>query len=258
MTRLKLKSLHKKILVAITAIALIGAITVFVEFAGRSFVSSAYDHGSPSTLSGSQDSIVVSAASKTPEFAMHDTPRTLPDIAFADGDNRARTLADFRGKSVLLNMWATWCAPCRKEMPTLDRLQMKLGGSDFEVVALSIDRAGIDAVRKFYGEIEIMRLAVYIDTSGKAARNLGIVGIPVTLLIDRSGMELGRLVGPAEWDAPEMMDFLKSAIADRRGALGPAGDPGPHLQRRMAEPSSDRHDSAELAEFRTSLNGEGQ
>lgn len=255
MTRLKLKSLHKKVLIAIAAIASIGAMAVFVEFAGRAFVSSAYDHGSTATLSGPQATNVSSAAPKAPEFAMHGTPRPLPNIAFADGDNRARTLADFRGKTVLLNLWATWCAPCRKEMPTLDRLQMKLGGSDFEVVALSIDRAGVDAVRKFYGEIEIMRLAVYIDTGGKAARDLGIVGIPVTLLIDRTGLELGRLVGPAEWDAPEMVGFLKSAIADRRGARGPAGDPGPRLQRRMAEPSSDRSD---VAGFRTSLNGEGQ
>lgn len=258
MTQLKLKSLHKKVLVAIAAIALIGAIAVFVEFAGRAFVSSAYDHGSTATRSGSQATNAVSAASKTPEFAMHDTPRTLPGIAFADGDNRARTLADFRGKTVLLNVWATWCAPCRKEMPTLDRLQMTLGGSDFEVVALSIDRAGIDAVRKFYGEIEIMRLAVYIDTGGKAARNLGIVGIPVTLLIGRTGLELGRLVGPAEWDAPEMVGFLKTAILDRQGALGPAGDTGFHLQRRMKDPSSAGRDGAELAEFRTSSNGDSQ
>ena len=105
MTRLKLKSLHKKVFVAIAAIALIGAMAVFVEIAGRAFVSSAYDHGSTATQFGSQATNAVSAASKTPEFAMHGTPRPLPNIVFADGDNRARTLADFRGKSVLLNVW---------------------------------------------------------------------------------------------------------------------------------------------------------
>jgi len=101
-------------------------------------------------------------------------------------------------------------------MPTLDRLQAKLGGPGFEVVALSIDRAGPTAVRKFYEEIGIKSLAIYIDGSGKATRTLKVVGLPTTLLIGADGREIGRLVGPSEWDAPEMVSFLRKHIKETR------------------------------------------
>lgn len=109
------------------------------------------------------------AAGEPPQnFAAQETPQPLPEIQFQDGDGQPKTLADFSGKVVLLNIWATWCAPCRKEMPTLDRLQAKLGGPDFEVVTLSMDRGGADNVKKFFAEIGIEHLALNIDTSGKA------------------------------------------------------------------------------------------
>lgn len=146
-------------------------------------------------------------------FDLHDAPKTLPVIRFQDGDGQSRTLADFKGKVVLLNIWATWCGPCRREMPTLDRLQGKLGGSNFEVLALSIDRGGPDVVRKFFTEIGIQNLALYIDPSAKAGHALKAVGLPVTLLLDRRGREIGRLVGPAEWDTPEMVSFFRNIIA---------------------------------------------
>ncbi|MER9137650.1 TlpA family protein disulfide reductase [Mesorhizobium sp. M0830] len=146
-------------------------------------------------------------------FAVQASPQPLPEIQFQDGDGQPKTLADFSGKVVLLNIWATWCAPCRKEMPTLDRLQAKLGGPDFEVVALSMDRGGPDKVKKFFAEIGIEHLALNIDTSAKAMFALGAVGLPMTLLIDRRGKEIARLIGPAEWDAPEMVDFIRSHFA---------------------------------------------
>lgn len=156
------------------------------------------------------------SASEPPQnFAVHEIPVPVPEISFEDGDGRPRSLADFSGKIVLLNVWATWCAPCRKEMPTLDRLQAELGGPDFEVVALSMDRAGPDIVKKFFAEIGIEHLALNIDTSGKAMFAIGTVGLPATLLIDRNGKEVGRLIGPAEWDAPGMVDFIRSRIAAR-------------------------------------------
>ena len=142
-------------------------------------------------------------------FALHPAPRPVPELAFNNGDGKQTTLADFRGKIVLLNIWATWCGPCRREMPTLDRLQAMLGGANFEVVALSIDRAGPDAVRRFYREIFIKNLGLYINSTGKITGTLGIVGIPTTLLINRAGQEIGRLVGPADWDTPDMVTFLK-------------------------------------------------
>lgn len=162
--------------------------------------------------------VLAPAAAEPQGFVVHDLPKTLPDIRFQDGDGRTLGLADFHGKVVVLNIWATWCGPCRKEMPTLDRLQASLGGADFQVVALSIDRKGPDVVRKFFGEIGIKHLAMYIDTSGKSARDLGAVGLPVTLLIDRAGREIGRLVGPAEWDTPDMIAFIRQHIGKQTKA----------------------------------------
>lgn len=166
--------------------------------------------------------VPAGAAGTTQALALLDAPVPAPEITFADEAGTLRTLADFRGRFILLNVWASWCVPCRTEMPTLDRLQAELGGPDFKVVALSIDRNGPAAVKKLFGEIGIQNLAVSIDASGQAAFSLGAVGLPTTLLIDRNGQEIGRLVGPAEWDAPEMVAFLRSVIS---GPSGPAQTP---------------------------------
>lgn len=145
-------------------------------------------------------------------FLLHDSPRVLPELRFQDGKGAQRSLSDFRGKVVLLNIWATWCATCRKEMPTLDRLQAELGGDDFEVVGLSIDRAGIPVVEEFYREIGVKALRIYVDTSEEAARLLRIFGLPTSVLVGRDGSELGRYAGAAEWDSPEMTGFLRRQI----------------------------------------------
>lgn len=145
-------------------------------------------------------------------FVMHETPKPLPAVRFEGETGETLTLADFRGKTVLLNIWATWCVPCREEMPTLDALQTELGGAGFQVVPLSIDRAGPDVVREFFTEIEVQHLGLYIDASMQASFDLGTVGLPTTLLIDEEGRELGRLVGPTEWDTPEMIAFLGSHV----------------------------------------------
>lgn len=147
------------------------------------------------------------------KFIMHAAPKPVAAITFEDAQGGKRSLADFHGKVVLLNIWATWCVPCRKEMPALDRLQTTLGGDGFEVVPLSIDRGGMDVVRKFYAEVGIQKLGIYRDISGSATRQLGAVGIPTTLLIDRKGREIGRLIGPAEWDSPGVVEFLRCVIS---------------------------------------------
>ncbi len=157
---------------------------------------------------------LASPAEAPAGFVVHDEPLELPNITFQDGAGNTRQLAEFRGRVVLLNVWATWCGPCRHEMPTLDRLQAALGGADFEVAALSIDRAGIEVVRAFYGEIGIEHLEIYIDRHGGAMNELALVGLPTTLLIDRSGREIGRLIGPAEWDAPELLEFLRGRVTE--------------------------------------------
>lgn len=143
-----------------------------------------------------------------------DPPKPAPELQFMDGDGKTRNLAELKGEVVLLNIWATWCAPCRKEMPTLDRLQATIGGPDFEVVTLSIDRKGIDAVNAFYSEIGIQHLGKFVTTSGNDAMDkLGVFGIPATYLIDRQGLIIAQKQGPAEWDAPEFVAFFKNIIA---------------------------------------------
>lgn len=150
-------------------------------------------------------------------FVLWHAPRPVPALAFRDGDGRSLTLDDFQGRVVVLNVWATWCGPCRVEMPTLDNLHAKLGGADLEVLALSIDRAGPEAVREFFDEIGIKHLRLYIDPTGETLNMLDVAGIPTTLLIDRQGRELGRLIGAAEWDSPEMLQFLRKVIEKTKG-----------------------------------------
>jgi thiol-disulfide isomerase/thioredoxin len=144
------------------------------------------------------------------------SPRMIADIAFEDADGNKRTLAQFRGKSVLLNVWATWCGPCRKEMPALDRLQAKLGSDDFQVVALSIDRGGVAAVKSFYDEIDVRSLGIYVDSTTDAQANLGIVGVPTTLLVDREGREVARYTGPADWDGPSVAAAIRRYLPSRK------------------------------------------
>lgn len=145
-------------------------------------------------------------------FAAAAKPKPVPELQFEDAAGRIHSLADFRGKVVLLNVWATWCAPCREEMPALDRLQATLGGPRFEVVALSIDQQGPEVARKFFAEVGVKSLALYVDRSAQAASRIGAVGLPSTLLVDPGGREIGRHIGPAKWDAPETVDELRRMI----------------------------------------------
>jgi thiol-disulfide isomerase/thioredoxin len=148
----------------------------------------------------------------TGPFGRTARPKAIPELRFVDGAGRAQTLADFRGKVVLLNVWATWCEPCREEMPTLDRLQARLGGDRFQVVALSVDQQGASIARKFYDEFAIKALPLYVDPTAKAAFTLNAPGLPVTLLVDRNGREIGRHLGAVKWDAPEVVERLQRAM----------------------------------------------
>jgi thiol-disulfide isomerase/thioredoxin len=148
-----------------------------------------------------------------PMLSLFDKPRPVPETRFQDDQNHSLTLADFRGRVILVNVWATWCVPCRQEMPTLDRLQERLGSKDFLVIALSIDRNGVEAVRDFYREVGIEKLAIYVDPSGKGSQSLAIPGVPTTLLIDREGREIARKMGAAEWDGPEMVSLIERTMS---------------------------------------------
>ena len=145
-------------------------------------------------------------------FVFKKEPQPLPELTFVDGSGAQRSLKDWQGKVVLLNLWATWCAPCRKEMPALDRLQKELGSNKFEVVALSVDRAGIEGSRKFLEQTKVKSLGLYVDPTARAAVEFKAVGLPATLLIDRQGREIGRLLGPAEWDGEDARRLIQAAL----------------------------------------------
>lgn len=145
-------------------------------------------------------------------FVFKSVPEDLPAAPFLDAEGRERTLADWKGKVVLLNLWATWCAPCRKEMPALDRLQASLGSEKFEVVAVSVDRTGIEGAKKFLDQVNVRNLKLLADPKARMATTLQAAGLPATLLIDKDGKEIGRLLGDAEWDSPEAVALIRSAI----------------------------------------------
>jgi thiol-disulfide isomerase/thioredoxin len=145
-------------------------------------------------------------------FVFKPTPEPLPKVTFVDSAGKERTLDDWKGKVVLLNLWATWCAPCRKEMPGLDRLQGELGSDKFEVVAVSVDRTGTAGAKRFLDQIKVEKLAVLADPSARMGTTLRAIGMPATLLIDAEGREIGRMVGPAEWDTPEAKALIQAAL----------------------------------------------
>ena len=157
------------------------------------------------------DTAGVTNASSNAEFSFMELarPRPLPELNFYNGGGRATDFTQFHGKLILLNIWATWCLPCREEMPALDRLQARLGGVDFEVVALSIDQAGLKVIREFYDEMKLTHLSIFVDPSMSINPKLSIVGIPTTLLINPAGEEIGRIVGPVEWDSPAVIKTIQ-------------------------------------------------
>jgi thiol-disulfide isomerase/thioredoxin len=145
-------------------------------------------------------------------FVFKKAPEAVPDTVFLDASGKERTLKDWQGKVVLLNLWATWCAPCRKEMPSLDRLQAELGSDKFEVVAVSVDKTGIDGAKRFLEQIKVSKLGVFADPAIKLGTELKAIGMPATVLIDRESREVGRLVGPAEWDSEDAKRLIKAIL----------------------------------------------
>jgi thiol-disulfide isomerase/thioredoxin len=159
-----------------------------------------------------QDEQKVEPARSMATFVRQSPPVELPAISFQDDKGNPLTLENFRGKAVLLNLWATWCFPCREEMPSLDRLQKEMGSDTFEVVALSLDRAGQKASAEFLSETNVEHLRLYVDPTMKTGNKLRAVGMPTTILIDKEGREVGRLSGPAEWDSPDAKALIIEAL----------------------------------------------
>ncbi len=145
-------------------------------------------------------------------FISHKSPKVLPDFEFQDEQGKTLRLSDFKGKVLVLNLWATWCGPCREEMPSLDNLKANFAHEAFDVVAISHDRGGLAKPRKFYAKERIKHLELYIDQSSKLMFQLKAVGLPATLLIDKQGREIGRLPGPAQWDSTLAIEIVKKAL----------------------------------------------
>jgi len=144
------------------------------------------------------------------QFIAAKEARPAPATGFDDGSGKTVSLADFRGRLVLVNLWATWCVPCVKEMPSLERVQARLGGQGLEIVAVSEDRGGQPLVAPFRDKIGLKALKTYLDPKGELGLAFGIRGLPTSILLDRDGHELGRVEGEAQWDgAPETALFQR-------------------------------------------------
>jgi thiol-disulfide isomerase/thioredoxin len=145
-----------------------------------------------------------------------DEARKLPDLAFHDASGQTKSLADWRGRTVLLNLWATWCIPCRREMPALDALQHQLGAPDFEVVAVNLDTRNLDKPKSWLREVGVDHLAYYSDANAKVFQDLKAIGkaigMPTTLIVDPNGCELASLAGPAEWASDDGVKLVGAAL----------------------------------------------
>ncbi|MDA0901268.1 MAG: TlpA disulfide reductase family protein [Proteobacteria bacterium] len=141
-------------------------------------------------------------------------PVPVSDLPFVDEDEVEGRLSEYRGKYVVLNFWATWCAPCREEMPSLEALQRQFGSDQFEVVTLATGRNSPQAIRRFFEEIGVENLSMYRDINQQIARQMSVMGLPITLVIDPQGREIARLMGDAHWDSPEAFAFFEALLAE--------------------------------------------
>lgn len=145
-------------------------------------------------------------------FDLAPSTRPRPDAKWTDADGKSITLADFEGKVTLVNFWATWCPPCIRELPSIDRLQASMASDDFTVVGISIDRGGKPVARRLMRRLKLKHLDLYLDRDSSAARTLGLRNMPTTFLYDRKGREVGKLAGSAEWDTRDAKRLLKYFI----------------------------------------------
>lgn len=192
----------KLLLAAIAAVALLGLAALVVTAPGGVFEA----------LS------LAPAPQEKPALRFWDAPRALPEAAFTDDAGHQVGLAGYRGKVVLVNFWATWCEPCKEEMPALLRLEKRLGGADFTVLAVSGDRTGKEAVAPYAAANGLAGLTFLYDPMLLAARKMGVKGLPTTLLVGRDGRELGRAEGALDWDSEPVAKRIAAVIGDRESA----------------------------------------
>ena len=149
-------------------------------------------------------------------LTMATAPLRLPDLAFEDAEGRPKKLSDWRGRTVLVNLWATWCVPCRKEMPALESLQTRLGGPNFEVVAVNIDTRDPEKPKNFWKEVNLTRLGYFSDPKAKVFQDLKAIGralgMPTSVLVDGEGCEIATIAGPAEWESEDAIKLITAAV----------------------------------------------
>jgi len=205
------------LLIGLAAVAgiLVGTVAVYVNQSGKGNEAAVALANCAGALDAAKR-VGPLATGEVAAFRAADTPDLLTDLSFKGADDGSLTLADFAGKTVLLNLWATWCVPCRAEMPALDRLQGELGGPDFAVVAVNVDVRDAERARAFLDEIGVSRLAFYADPSYRILTDLkkrGLaLGLPTTLLVDGKGCRIGVMQGPAAWDSDDAKALVRAAI----------------------------------------------
>ena len=145
-------------------------------------------------------------------FDLSPSPNPAPDISFSDLSGNTLGLEDFRGQVLVVNYWATWCAPCLRELPSLERMQAAVDHPEFRLLAISIDREGVEKVAPFLDENDFGGLPAYLDPSGQSAIDLEVFGMPTTIVFDRQGREIGRYTGATEWDEPEAVALIRFFI----------------------------------------------
>ena len=201
------------ILAALGVAALLGGVAVYGMYGARGKETDAGACAASKTLAAE---LAPFARGQIAALSVNAAPRPMAELQFEAGDGSRRALSSFRGKTVLLNLWATWCVPCREEMPALDKLQAKLGGPKFEVVALDIDTARLERRQAFLADAGIKNLAFYADPTAEAfqvmKKNGKVLGLPTTMLIDASGCELALIAGPADWASEDAVRLIEAAL----------------------------------------------
>ena len=203
----KARNLRPAIVIVVLAV-IAAAFGVYLKGEGDGKVETA-----PPAVEGQVSRALATGAMAA--FVVKGERKAAPEISFTAENGQATSLQAWKGRVVLVNLWATWCAPCRKEMPSLAALQSEMGSKDFEVVAISVDRKGLEASGQFLKEVGASGLKLYADPSTGALSQLQAVGLPASILIDRQGREIGRLLGPAEWNSPEAKALITAALAEK-------------------------------------------
>lgn len=147
------------------------------------------------------------------KLIFHSEPKPASAVGFSDADGGTHSLADYQGQVVVVNFWATWCAPCRKEMPALDALQQEFGGADFQVVTIATGRNPLPAIRSFFDEAGVTALPILLDPRQELAREMRVLGLPATVVLDRDGQEIARMIGDAEWHSDSARAIVQALIA---------------------------------------------